>query len=313
MTKEPLRAALILDGPTLPAWTADAITLALDHGRMQVVAIFVCTNNVSRKNLVRHFGYYVMRVTLMRPPAFRPRRLADIIKEEVETISFVAEPDGAWQRIPNDIQARAAALELDVAIKLGMGLLRDPHHFPARFGVLSYHHGDPFMYRGRPVGFYELEADASHIGAVVQRLTNTLDGGEFLAEGRFRIERHSYRDTLESVYTGSSYLLEKALVACADPPTLSGRELGKSYRLPSNARVAGFLVKLLARKAKRLAYGTFGRKAWRLFEADQPNAAEFAGELTIRAQPLPLPRGAQFVADPFYLDPKGCALVCERM
>lgn len=309
----PLRAALILDGPTLPAWSADAISLALERERMQVVAILVCTNNVSRKNIIKHFGYYLMRVTLMRPQAFHHRQLADVIKEEVEAISFAAELDGAWQRIPDDIQRRAATLELDVVLKFGMGLLRDPHLFPARFGVLSYHHGDPYMYRGRPVGFYELDANAPHIGAVVQRLTNTLDGGVFLAKGRFRIEGHSYRDTLESVYTGSSYLLEKALAACAEPPTARGRDLGKICRLPSNTRVVGFLMKLLARKAKRLAYGAFGRKAWRLFEADQADVDNLTGERSIRARPLPLPQGAQFVADPFYIDPEGRTLVCERM
>jgi len=73
------------------------------------------------------------------------------------------------------------------------------------------------------------------------------------------------------------------------------------------ARLAGALV---LRKAHRFVQGGFWRKAWRLFEADTP--ATFAGELTIASDALPL-AVRQFLADPFYVDPEGREIVCERM
>ena len=75
-------------------------------------------------------------------------------------------------------------VEFDVVIKLGMNLHRDPDDLPARYGVLSFHHGDPSEYRGRPAGFYEVLAGADHIAAIVQRIGNKLDAGKVLAYAR---------------------------------------------------------------------------------------------------------------------------------
>jgi hypothetical protein len=39
------------------------------------------------------------------------------------------------------------AVRADVVIKFWMNLLRDPDAVMARYGVLSYHHGDPRSFR----------------------------------------------------------------------------------------------------------------------------------------------------------------------
>jgi len=309
----PLRAALIVDGPTLPTWVADAVSLAVASERIRVVALFVCTNNNKRRRMVKHLAYYGMRFLFMRPKSWRSVPVSNVVDDDVERVIFSAEEEGAWQRLPKDVLDRAAEFDLDVALKFGMGLLRDPQLFPARNGVLSYHHGDPFRYRGRPAGFYELRDDASYVGAVVQRLSNRLDGGEYLAQGHFRIERHSYRNTLESLYTGSVVLLEKALLECVKELPKERPPLGSNYRLPSNGVVVSFLMRLLYRKMQRLSYGVFWRKAWRLFEIDSAELTKLTYNQVLQGNPLPLPSNADFLADPFYLDGMGQWILCERM
>lgn len=308
-----LRAALIVDGPSLPGWAADAVVRAQDTGMLDVIAVLVCRNNVSTRRPIKNFCYYVMRALMVRPVAWRHRPLLSVIGSECVQVVFDAELDGSWQRVPEALHRRAAAMDLDVVIKFGMGLLRDPHKFPARFGVLSYHHGDPSRYRGRPAAFYELLHDEPYVGAVVQRLTNRLDGGEFLAQGRFRIERHSYRATLDSLYSGSSYLLAKALAACVHAQRNPAAQLGKNYRLPDNLTVCRFAGRLAARTTLRLGYGAFRQKSWRLFEIERAVLGDLTGDRRLRAAPLPLPDTAEFVADPFYCDPEGKAVICERM
>lgn len=311
MTGPPLRAALIVSGPTLPKWAAEAVRQAVAAGDLQVVAVLDCMNHRTRKQVLKHFGYYLIRATLMRPRATRSVPLRDVVPHDVTTIRFEAEWDGNWQRIPAPVLRAAEALQLDVALKFGMGLLRDPQLFPARHGILSYHHGDPSSYRGRPVGFHELLHGAPHIGAVVQRLSNRLDGGEFLAAGKFRIEPHSYRKSLESVYSGSSLLLLKALRTIDQPPAPQG-PLGPVYRLPSNMQVVQLLQGLLSHTLRRLAYGALYSKRWQLFEC-AGDALGRGGSQQLHGRPLPLPPGTAFLADPFYADASGAEVICERM
>ena len=45
---------------------------------------------------------------------------------------------------------------------------------------MSFHHGDPRKYRGRPSGFYEIANKEKIQGQVVQILTPKLDGKSFI-------------------------------------------------------------------------------------------------------------------------------------
>jgi len=56
---------------------------------------------------------------------------------------FDSEWEGIWQRIPATTNAALATYDVDAVIRYGMTLLRDPDDIPARYGVLSFHHGDP--------------------------------------------------------------------------------------------------------------------------------------------------------------------------
>lgn len=108
-----------------------------------------------------------------------------------------------------------------------MNLLRNPNTLRAKYGVLSFHHGDPTAFRGRPAGFYELIQNANEVGAVVQELSNQLDAGKMRAFGRYQISAHSYRKTLEALYANSAFLLRQAILNCVDDKTLNIAPTGK--------------------------------------------------------------------------------------
>jgi methionyl-tRNA formyltransferase len=77
--------------------------------------------------------------------------------------------------------------------------------------VLSFHHGAPAGYRGRPAGFYELLEGADHLGVMVQRLSNRLDAGNVLAYGAVKVHPQTYRRTLDGAFASSTHLLDKAV------------------------------------------------------------------------------------------------------
>ena len=130
---------------------------------------------------------------------------------ELNKIKFLPEKSKYkknWEQLPDEIINKIKKEKIDI-FKFGMGLL-DTNKINTKYGVLSFHHGNPEKYRGRPAGFYEILNNENFIGAIVQKINNTIDKGEILSFGKFKIYKHSYKKTLENLYSQSSFLLNNA-------------------------------------------------------------------------------------------------------
>lgn len=306
-----MKAVLLLGSDRrVPAWQFDALSEAVEAG-LDVVIVAFCTDNVRRSSPIRFALYYLLALAgRLSNKAVKRRDITELLADNVPTISFASQWEGSWQRIPDDIAATFNGA--DVVVKFGMNLLRDPDNLPVPLGVLSYHHGDPTLFRGRPAGFYELVHRSSTVGSCVQRLSNTLDGGEILAVAQAPVRRYSYAKTLQSAYLAGVPLLGlvvrnggRALVA--QSPTL-----GPNYRLPRNGVVLSLVFRLFVEKVRRLGFGLFGERRWRVGRVE--GHVELEGALTftladIRA--LEVPSGCSFVADPCGFD--GGRLFCEAL
>jgi hypothetical protein len=185
---------------------------------------------------------------------------SNLISDKTRVKRFNAGTIGNWQSIPSEIHEWLEINPPDVIMKFGMNLLRDPHKLPSKHGVLSFHHGDPKKFRGRPAGFYEILFKAKEIGVIVQRLTNSLDGGQIISSGSFKLYKYSYKRSLENAYRNGRYLLLKALNNLDYPQTADS--LGKIYTLPTNLQVVVFSFNLLVNKLKWIVEGLFFRKKW---------------------------------------------------
>lgn len=259
-----------------------------------------CTNTRLTRRPFRHALYYVLNMLSLRTAATRSVSLPDRLNI-VAHLDFEAEQDGAWQRLPEEVVAFLSRRTPDVAIKFGMGLLRVPEQLDCR--ILSYHHGDPRHFRGRPAGFYELLGDVATVGQIVQIISDRLDAGAVVAFGETRVRPHSYRSTMADAYRTSPLLLKSAIANCLSGKTLPVEPEGRNCRLPSNWTVVRFAAKLLKAKAARLLYGAFFTKAWEVASADTGAAApgrliDAIGE-SGRWRVLQRPRRYEFLADPF--------------
>ena len=74
----------------------------------------------------------------------------------------------------------------------------------ARYGVWSFHHADEEKYRGSPAGFWEIYHGDPVTGAILQRLTERLDGGIVLRRGYLKTVDYSYVRNIYSVYHESA-------------------------------------------------------------------------------------------------------------
>lgn len=107
------------------------------------------------------------------------------------------------QLFSSDDCASIAAYTPDVLLRFGFGIIRGEVLDIPTYGVWSYHHGDPRMYRGSPPAFWETYHDHPVVGIVLQRLTGALDSGLMLRFGQVT-RRGSYANTLEAQYMAAT-------------------------------------------------------------------------------------------------------------
>ena len=276
------------------------------------ISVFSCTNTRTRKKPFRHGAYYALNLLAIRSPATVAVPIASGSKRIAETVEFETPYEGAWQVLPPEIVERLREGGFDVILKFGMGLLRVPPTDQLPVPILSYHHGDPDHYRGRPAGFWEISHGRPVIGQIVQVIGNKLDAGGVVAYAETKVHAHSYRTTLTEAYRHSPLIINEAIRNAVAGATLDKPSTGRNYRLPSNLAVTRFSLAMATKMARRLAYGAFFEKQWRVSTAPVDPAAMVA---LAEGGPFPDPAswrtvdvapGYSFYADPFFsAEPKG--------
>ena len=135
--------------------------------------------------------------------------LGNSFSKDIKYINFYSKIKKNWESIPDNIISYINTNSYDLMIKFGMGLLTIPKNLDLRHGILSYHHGDPKNYRGRPAGFYELLKGKKKLGQIVQLISNKLDSGKILYYGETKISPWSYKKTMNDSYKISPIIFAK--------------------------------------------------------------------------------------------------------
>jgi len=307
-------AVLVDSDQTIARWQFNALQGVISDGHeINLLAIAQGNPAKSRKKL-KHVLYYVFAV-INRYKLAQLNRVSihDLALEDVLRVDFERETKGMWEEIPAESLARFS--DSDVVVKFGMGLLRNPHLIPVKYGVLSYHHGDPSKYRGRPAGFWESVNSESSMGVIVQSLSNNLDAGEIKAIGFSRVNQTSYRKTLSEVYTTGTPLLRKVISDLASDSSIVSSISKKTTTLPSNAKVMQLSLNQLKNRVARYIYGAFFEKKWRV--GHLALLGDFESHSTIKAQEIdviPVPSGYMMTADPCgeLLDGLYCELLNKK-
>jgi len=287
--------ALIIDNDCVTRWQNSALKEAAEY--IDLKLIVNCKNTNNKKNLTKHFAYYVTNFLCLKNSLTKKIEYED---HHADKVDFDSIYDRGWQSIPPHIVEEIRKRQIKVVIKFGMSLLRINKNI-TELDILSFHHGDPETYRGRPAGFYELYDNADRVGIIVQKILNELDGGEVFARAYSKITHHSYRKTAINFFKNSKYLLRKALINYKHQKTIKVKELGKNYSLPSNLKVLVFAAKLLTRKFRRLFYGAFVQKYWNIVKfKGLPNIFEGASLSTTSGAVPTIEEQYTFYADPFF-------------
>ncbi len=304
-----LRVGVIIDQRELAEWQVRALHTLRNHADF---FIYNCQNPSSAPRRARHAFYYLLNLFTIRNALTKRVSWPADLQAEAER-DFDALQEGAWQALPANLLEQLRDDRIDVIVKFGMGLLRVPPADDLPTPILSYHHGDPAAFRGRPAGFYETLTGMPVMGQVVQRLSNMLDAGDIMAFAETKVLAHSYRSTLIEAYRHSPLILTKAIANCLSGRSWVPPEWGQNYRLPSNQLVLKFVGRQWRRTAAHFFYGLFKEKRWNIATVGLAPDAPLESITSSISQPsnwrpLPIPNGYRFLADPFF-HPDGGLLV----
>src|SRR6266853_295194 len=184
---------------------------------------------------------------------FDLRQLVD----EVLTVAPIASKSGLVYRFSGEDIEKIKALDFDLLIRNGSGILRGDILHASRFGVISFHHGDNRINRGGPAGFWECYYEWPQTGFIIQRLTEELDAGDVLVRGSFAT-RYFYSLNQAHLYKKSNTHLKNLLnrIALTDglPPVENTPNPYSNilFRAPNPYQSVAYGFKVLKRISTRI-------------------------------------------------------------
>jgi hypothetical protein len=136
--------------------------------------------------------------------AYRKTPLADCFPE-LNRMSCWPERKGKWSyHFSATDLAAIRSHELDFILKFTPFIVRGDLLTVARYGVWSFHHDDEEKYRGGPPAFWEIVRGDPVTGALLQRLTDRLDGGVVLKHCYVPTDGRSYRRNLQRIQASAT-------------------------------------------------------------------------------------------------------------
>lgn len=253
---------------------------------------------------------------------FQDQNIAPLI-EDVPQLLVEPEQVRYSERLSATDLKQLRALDLDIILRFGFGVLRGEILELPRYGIWSFHHGDNDLYRGGPAGFWELYENSPVSGVTLQRLSEKLDGGSVLCKGEVRTDptspaRNRLNLFLEGInifyaFLGNFARNNPSPQDFSNSYTPSSKHYSKGiYKAPTNWQ----MVKFAARQGARLISRKLGKPDgdfWSIAIIDREKRAFDPHELGVKTATWLTPRPGTFLADPFLFEKDGALYIfCEQ-
>ena len=262
MTADALRVGLLLNGTSVPTWTRRALVDMLDRTEAEITCVVV-NDDPDEPGLdhyidrVREYPLWapvgVVHTLLPAPDYATPASVDDLIGD-ARVVRCAPEPASDFGNVLPDDVVDDVADRADLFVRIGFGILKGAILDEPEHGVLSFHHGDLREYRGQPAGFWEHVNDEDAAGVTLQRLNETLDGGEIVAFEEVDLtDAHTYADVRRRLYAASEGMLTAGVrnVQDDDDP-VTPDSLGTLYSLPEGRDVVRYLARNNVGRLKKL-------------------------------------------------------------
>ncbi|MDC1148760.1 hypothetical protein OAT00_03730 [Pelagibacteraceae bacterium] len=299
-----IKVGVIIDNNLVTKWQLNSLIEINDL--VDIKFIYNCQNTKQRKKICKNFFYYILNFLSIKNKLSQKKGIKHL--KNLKYINFNSTyNNNGWQSLPENILNNINK-NVDAIIKFGMNLIHVSKKLKIKYGILSFHHGDPERYRGRPAAFYEILNREKKVGLILQQLNNELDGGTIVESGYSKIYYHSYKKTLEGLYSISPFILKRAFLNLKKGIYKKNYKKGKIYFLPNNLLVLKFFFLLIKNKIIRLSQIVFFYKKWNIGYTKRIQLNSFKKNFRlIKLQNFtypPIDRRYKFYADPFFFNDK---------
>lgn len=270
--QEPLSVGILLAGETIPTWQKRAIETMLTRTNVEITHLVIRTDT-SPDNLddyllqsfPENFVHYiqccydrlqahalwsllgVIRQVVPTPEYMKPTGIDSIRGfKDAKRIHCPAVPtSGIGNHLPDRVTEDVGE-NTDVVVRFGFGILTDPLLSMPTHGTLSFHRGNLRSYRGQPGGLWEFLNDEPTAGVTLQRIGESLDAGEIIAENDVDISNaRTWREVERRQIEVCEELLAKGIERLQDPEfePMKPDSLGDLYTIPRGREVGHYLTK----------------------------------------------------------------------
>lgn len=311
-----IRFGIMCTGTRFQAWQAKCLQklLALEHVEPALLIIDddalrhggLLQNARKLKNLGRLAWYLFSLLERGISRAMRPVDMNERLAGIPSLRCAVLRKGKYSEYFREDDIAEIRRYDLDFILRFGFNIIRGEILSVPRYGVWSFHHDDEQKYRGGPPGFWEMYNGDCVTGAILQRLTDSLDAGIVLKKG--------YRKTILTSYTHSrdGMFLDSAdwpAQVCADLQrgdcsylnNAPSETTARIFRTPGNAQMLVFLLKLFKNNLGELSKKLFVADKWNIGVVNEPITRFLETGPAPDVTWMPPPERGRFFADPFAL------------
>ncbi len=264
-----IRFAIICNGSHLQRWQNAVLDELLQLNYVETVALLV---PAAQTNVVQTYAnpfLYRLRNKFFKHKQQSICEIPDSLKK-IKKLIIHPERKGKFSDYftKEDIKL-VEELDLDFILRFGLNIIRGEILTVPRYGIWSFHHGDPAEYRGGPPCFWEVYHNRSSNGAILQRINDRLDAGIILKSGTFSVTNHSWRETLNNTYNQSAKWVKQVCIDiknnCADYlKSSSATSKAPVYTFPKNGIMINYFFKKLIRKGAFHYNRLFRVEKWQL-------------------------------------------------
>ncbi len=274
-----IRVGIMCHGTTFRRWQAQVIhsLAAMDGVSIDLLIVDAAARDDAPKGNVLMRKLRSMRPgrllfqlwmnLLFRPDCRRDADLSDLLGDVPRMDCRVIVKGRHSQYFSDDDVRAIREHRLDVILRFGFNIIRGDILTAARYGVWSFHHDDESKYRGSPSCFWEIFHGDTISGAMLQRLTDRLDGGVVLRKGYFPTIDWSWSANMDRVYAEAAAWpaqvcreLQRGCTQSVDtsPSTTSA----PIYKPPTNRQMLTFAARLMRNRLKHWYRRYLCRETW---------------------------------------------------
>lgn len=294
-----IRFGIMVDQLQLKNWQLKTIERLQEVEGNELAVIFLPSNTPTYNASNLPIGFRFIERQLRKSSLLQSVKINDFFKT-IPKEQLAITKKGYSTYVAEEGIDLIKSYNLDVILRFGFGIIRGEVLDIPTYGVWSFHHGNPELYRGGPPAFWEFFHENPTNGLILQKLTNELDAGVILRKAEIKRISHSFLAHNERLYAvGIDFPRWVADAIRNKQPDLFGHSLGKKgpiYKVPSNLKVIIFYLKLFRNKLAFHYWQLFQFEIWNIGVAPKDDLSKIVW--------APKVNSFTYQADPF-MDSEG--------